>query len=62
MRRMSNIRKDFLASHLRKQIAVMRELLKDLEDDRNMEEVYLRESLRKVETSLHQLAKISVCN
>ena len=62
MERMSTIRKDFLASHLRNQLNRLRSVLNNLEDGENVERDYTYHSLHEIENNLKQIRKLCMCN
>lgn len=57
---MSNIRRDFLASHLRSQISRLRSILNNIEDEHSVDSDYAYESLREIEGSIRQIRKLCV--
>lgn len=58
MQTMLNMRKDFIASHLRSQVDKLLAVLHNLEDSNEVEVDYTNETLRKVETDLRQIRKL----
>ncbi|MFB3918877.1 hypothetical protein BU251_06700 [Candidatus Velamenicoccus archaeovorus] len=56
--KMSNIRSDFIASHLRAQIRVLGSLLDQVEQDHMISDSWAEDNLKKVEASLRQVRKI----
>ena len=58
MQTMSNIRRDFVATHLRSQINSLGKILEHIEKEKDFEFDYADESLKGVENNLRQLRKI----
>ena len=55
---MSNIRRDFVASHLRSQINRLRGILNNIEEEEEINCDYARESLRDAESALRHIRKL----
>lgn len=52
------LRKDYLASNLRYQSAVLRSVLEDIERDVDADQSFIDESLKRVEMNLRTLRRI----
>ncbi|MFA7677629.1 MAG: hypothetical protein WCY34_05600 [Candidatus Omnitrophota bacterium] len=52
---MSNLKKDFIASHLRSQLTTLQKVLEDVQNSYNPESEYAIESLKRVELSIRKL-------
>ncbi len=57
MNAISSIKKDFIASHIRSQVNTLKAVLESMENSNFLEDDYANESLKRVETNLHQLRK-----
>jgi hypothetical protein len=60
MQAMSEIRKDFISSHLRSQLNSLKNILDDIEEQNKVDCGYARESLKDIEIKLRQLRKLCV--
>ena len=60
LNKMSEIRRDLVASHLRSQIDALQGVLKTLENEGEFNEFWMSEDLRRIENMLRQLRKLSV--
>ena len=59
---MSSLRKDFVASYLRSQLATLQSVLETIESQAGSEDGYIEESLTRVEKELRQLRKTCMNN
>jgi hypothetical protein len=57
MQRISTLCKDFVASHLRCQIATLQGVLDNIESSNRIEGDYVEEAFRRVEVNLRQLRR-----
>jgi hypothetical protein len=55
MKKLSELQKDFVASHLRSQVLTLTSLLESIENEGYREQGFALESLQRVETGLHRL-------
>ena len=62
MEKMSGLRKDFIASHLRNQLATIKAVLDTIESSDRVEGDYCDESLKRVATNVRQLRKLCTHN
>lgn len=60
LNKMSETRRDLVASHLRSQINALQGVLKSLENECEFNEFWMSEDLRRIENMLRQLRKLSV--
>ena len=60
MEAISNIRRDFIASHLRSQINRLHGVLLNIEEDSEVDCQYTGESLKGIEVSLRQIRKLCI--
>jgi len=60
MQAMSSIRRDFLVSRLRSQLNRLRNVLKVIEDEEQVDSIYADESLRQIEVTLRNIRKSSL--
>ncbi|MDD5617705.1 MAG: hypothetical protein PHG69_01285 [Candidatus Omnitrophica bacterium] len=60
MKGLSNLQKDFIASHIRSQLATMEHLLINIENTEEPEYGYAIESLKRIEVNLRQLRSFLV--
>jgi len=58
----SNMRRDFIASHLRSQISRLSSILTNIEENDRIDCDYANESLKEIETHLRQVRKLCVNN
>ena len=57
VKQMSTLKKDYLASCLRSQLATLQSILTNIEDSNECDEVYVKGSLRRLERELHRLQR-----
>jgi hypothetical protein len=58
MKGLSTLRRDYIASHLRYQLATLRSVIDDIENSNRVEESYVDESLKRVAANLSRLRKL----
>ena len=58
----SSLQSDFVASSLRSQFVTLQNILNDIESSQSIEDIYVEESLRRVEKELCQLRKFFSSN
>ncbi len=59
---MSSLQSDFVASYLRSQLVALQNVLSHIESSQKIEDVYVKESLRRVEKELYRLRKFCSSN
>ena len=57
IRTMSSLQKDFVASSLRSQVAALRNVLETIENSDRPEDVYVMESINRVEKELRRVRR-----
>ncbi len=55
---MSSLQKDFVASFLRSQVVALQRVLETIENSSRSEDVYVKESINRVEKELRRLRKL----
>ena len=59
MNKISGLCKDFIVTHIRSQMNILENVISNIEGSCNLEDEYIDESLKKVETNIKQLRKLS---
>lgn len=62
METMSPIRRDFVASHLRSQLGMLRRIIGNMEAKDAIDRFYANESLREIEANLRQIRKLCMAH
>jgi hypothetical protein len=60
MRTLSNIRVDYIANYIRKQLHNLRHILDNIEKDEKFDCDYTQESIKDIETNLRKIRRLCI--